>query len=75
MTVIGIGISPGADKDKLNEIIGGGGGGKKKRSGGGGGGGGSSIIIPSPGEDLDDKVKEELEEILIDGDYVLIAWG
>ena len=47
VTVIGIGISPGADKDKLNEIIGGGGGGKKKRSGGGGGGGGSSVMSPA----------------------------
>ena len=54
MTVIGIGISPDADRDKLKEIIGGG----KRRS--------DNIIVPSPGEDLDN-VTHKFEVKLSDG--------
>ena len=72
--IIGVGITPGADKGKLEEIMTGGGKGRRgsdrKRpgaGGSGGGGGGSAVIIPGAGESIGDKVMKKLEETIAKG--------
>ena len=59
--VTGVGITDRADVEKLKDIT----KGSTRRSSGG-----TGVIIPGPGEDLGEKVKEKLEDSISKGETI-----